>query len=78
MNPLIAARYESASHRAELDFAKRGFDIPAKKIFAATILYRNHIESLPPTETDRISPMVVRCVANGETRYSPAITFKNL
>jgi hypothetical protein len=78
MNALIASRYESASHRAEQDFALRGFDITAKKIFAATVLYRNHIESLPPTETERLSPMVVRCVANGETRYSHAITFKNL
>ena len=78
MNALIASRYESASHRAEQDFALRGFDVPARKIFAATVLYREHIESLPPTETEKISPMVVRCVANGETRYSAAITFKNL
>ena len=78
MNALIASRYESASHRAEQDFALRGFGVPAKKIFAATVLYRQHVESLPPTETEQISPMIVRCEANGETRYSPAITFKNL
>ena len=78
MNALIASRYESASHRAEQDFALRGFDVPAKKIFAATLIYWEHIESLPPAETEEISSMVVRCVANGETRYSAAITFKNL
>lgn len=79
MNALFEQQYRASSKKAALDFQLRGFDFTADQIYAATVMYKTHIASLPRIESELIGNMCVVCVSpEGGQRSSPAISFKGV